>query len=98
AVALIMIKAYRTTEVLKPIELIYPMSYMEYPCYEVQMKDEVIYIPVYGDRTGYEKFPSTPYLQHLQKIELRGSDLQDGFKIKEEYINTNLSTYGYIVE
>lgn len=98
AVALIMLKAYRTTEVLKPIELIYPMSYKEFPCYEVEMQDEVIYVPVYGDRTGYEKFPSTPYLQHLQKTELRGSDLKEGFKIKEEYVNTNLSTYGYIVE
>lgn len=38
-----------------------------------------IYIPVEGDRTGYEAFPSA---QKEENIELRGEDLSSGFRSK----------------
>lgn len=36
------------------------------------------YAPKYGDRIGYELFPSSPIIQN--NLELRGNDLKDGFR------------------
>ena len=46
--------------------------------YEIQ--GVIFYYPVEGDRTGYEAFPSSP---SKAKIELRGMNLEDGFKYKK---------------
>ena len=53
-----------------------------------------IYIPENGDRIGNRAFPSTPYINNLELIELRGNDLSDGFRIKKNYKNACFNTYG----
>lgn len=50
-----------------------------YGTYELQTEEiggETFYIPVYGDRVGYDSFPAVP---DLSGVELRGDGLEDGF-------------------
>jgi hypothetical protein len=53
----------------------------------VEWQGIIIYIPVtYGDdRVGYHNFPGMPSALRLEPIELRTGDLQDGFRISENY-------------
>ena len=57
-----------------------------------------IYIPENGDRIGNRAFPSTPYINNLELIELRGNDLSDGFRIKNDYKNACFNTYGGFID
>lgn len=57
-----------------------------------------IYIPENGDRIGNRAFPSTPYINNLELIELRGYDLSDGFRIKKDYKNACFNTYGGFID
>lgn len=57
-----------------------------------------IYIPENGDRIGNRAFPSTPYINNLELIELRGNDLSDGFRIKKNYKNACFNTYGGFID
>ena len=47
-----------------------------------------------GILLGYDGFPGSPKLAILKRIELRGSDLRDGFRVKEEYRNIPFSYNG----
>lgn len=52
----------------------------DYGTYEVtayQVEGETFYVPVYGDRTGYDPFPAAPT---QGGFELRGEDLSEGFR------------------
>ena len=49
-----------------------------------------------GDQAGYYDFPSTPYEDRLGLIELRGDSLEDGFRMRKEYRNGFVSTYGRV--
>ena len=60
--------------------------------------DVVIYTPVNGDQMGYYKFPSTPYGRRLDLIELREDNLREGFRMKEEYKDAYVTTYGQVDE
>lgn len=73
-------------------------EYEDLECYVEVLGDEDIYIPVEDDRVGYYDFPSTPYARRLKLIELRGNELSDGFRMKEEYRDNNISTYGDIYD
>lgn len=42
----------------------------------------LLYTPVEGDQGNYVEFPSLPYSKQLERIELRGDDIRDGFRIK----------------
>lgn len=53
-----------------------------------------VYCPVGGDQAGYYNFPSTPYRRRLELIQLRGDSIQDGFRMKEEYKDELVTTYG----
>lgn len=64
--------------------------------YETTLGGETIYYPVEGDLIGYYKFPSTPYVARLQLIELRGEDIAEGFRMKEEYRDAFVATYGQV--
>ena len=57
-----------------------------------------IYIPENSDRIGNCAFPSTPYINNLELIELRGDDLSDGFRIKNDYKNACFNTYGCFID
>lgn len=60
--------------------------------------DVMIYTPVNGDQIGYYKFPSTPYGRRLDLIELRENGLRKGFRMKEEYKDAYVTTYGQVDE
>ena len=87
---------------LKNQEFVRIVSPEDYPSYSVTERvigDEIsIYTAEGDDRTGYEPFPAIPYAAVLDKIELRGDSLEDGFRIREEYRDTKLSNYGQIEE
>lgn len=57
-----------------------------------------VYVPREGDQIGYAVFPSTPYGKRLDEIELRGDTFNKGFRMKNEYKNGFVSTYGEIYE
>lgn len=54
---------------------VFQQPYEQFDVQAVKIKDEIIYIPKEGDRTGYYYFPSTPNLN----CELRGDSLKEGF-------------------
>lgn len=53
-----------------------------------------IWFPVEGDRGSYDVFPCVPYRGMIDKVEVRGNSLKDGFRIKEEYADMHLTGYG----
>ncbi len=73
-------------------------DYNQIPNVGYEFGTVTIYAPESGDQSGYDAFPSTPYPARLSLIELRGSDLKDGFRIKEEYRDAFITTYGTISE
>lgn len=81
---------------LKEISIYYPTDYPHFLCYEAELEGERIYLPTEGDRTGYHAFPATPYSARLNVIEKRGENIEDGFRVKDEYKDLNISTYGDI--
>lgn len=85
-------------EQMDEVTLVETADYPMHDCEEYILNDEKIYVQVEGDQTGYHSFPATPYVQRLELIELRGDSLEKGFRIKQEYRNSNISTYGYIAE
>lgn len=73
------------------------VSEADYPHFQVtgvDYENETFYIPSSGDQTGYEYFPSTPYPKRLEQIELRGEDLSEGFRVKEQYRAGHWNAYG----
>lgn len=76
---------------------IYPVDYSNsYQVRNVEWNNLEIFIPDRGDQVSYHYFPSTPYLARLELIELRGENIEDGFRIKEEYIGRQINTYGFL--
>ncbi len=73
-------------------------DYIKLGCYEAVLDNQMIYIPIQGDQGGYYYFPETTGEQILEVIELRGDDLKEGFRIKEEYRDKKLNSYGFIDE
>ncbi len=71
-------------------------DYINLSCYEVNLDNQVIYIPVQGDQGGYYFFPETTGEQILRVIDLRGDSLKEGFRVKEEYRDKKLNTYGQV--
>ncbi|MCM1189404.1 MAG: hypothetical protein NC541_08925 [bacterium] len=71
-------------------------DYYQYTCNEYKLGEETIYVPQDGDQAGYYAFPSTPYAARLDLIELRGRDISEGFRMKEEYRDAFVTTYGYL--
>lgn len=73
-------------------------DYVQLEACEATLGNEIVYYPTQGDQIGYYKFPSTPYPARLQLIELRGENLKEGFKIKDEYQSAFITTYGDVHE
>lgn len=53
-----------------------------------------VWYPVEGDQGSYDVFPCVPFVNMVTKLELRGDDLRNGFRIKEEYANIRLNECG----
>lgn len=76
-------------------ELVFmPEDYREYPVTGMDFEGIIVYVPRGVDETGYKYFPSTPYVGLLDVIEMRSGDLKDGFRMKEEYRNANVTNTG----
>lgn len=73
-------------------------DYVECNCEEQKLENFTIYTPKEGDQTGYYSFPSTPYKARLSLIEPRGESLEEGFKMKDEYREGYITTYGDICD
>lgn len=73
-------------------------NYVEYSCVEYKLGEEIIYVPESGDQAGYFAFPSTPYAARLDLIELRGTDISEGFRMKEEYRKAYVTSSGQVDE
>lgn len=87
-----------TIEQIKEIDVLQAADYPENICNEYSLDGERIYVQAEGDQSGYDSFPTTPYKQRLEVIELRGESLRDGFRIKPQYKSAFISPYGYIAE
>lgn len=59
-----------------------PADYEWLTCEAVDFYGNEIYVPQQGDQAGYQSFPSTPYLNVLEEIELRGIGIESGFRVK----------------
>ena len=71
--------------------------YSSRECREVEWDGIQVYIPVEDGNMGYYYFPSTQHESVLNYIELRGKGLNCGFRIKKEYKNARIDTYGRII-
>lgn len=82
---------------LEGISLCLPNDYPEYACYETDFQNGgQVYLPEEGDLTGYRYFPAIPYPARLELIEVRGNSLKDGYRMKYEYRDADVTTYGQI--
>lgn len=54
-----------------------------------------VWLPTEGDQSSADVFPCVPYGAMLDKIELRGDSLKEGFRMKAEYKDMHLNEYGY---
>ena len=62
---------------------------------ETELDGEVkIWFPEENDQSSYDVFPCIPYPNMLKRIELRGTSLKDGFKMKAESKALHLNAYG----
>lgn len=57
-------------------------DYRTFECVENDLDGVIIYTPITGDQAGYYAFPSTPYKDTLERIELRGDNVKYGFREK----------------
>ena len=74
------------------------MDYVQIEANQAMLGNVTMYYPVAGDQIGYYKFPSTPYTARLELIEIREDDLDKGFRMKEEYRDAYVTTYGQLHE
>lgn len=101
AALMILFCSYQTLNSLKYFDsykLFLPIDYQMRQQKEVNWYGTMVYLPEEGDQIGYHYFPSTPYLEKLILIEPRGASLQDGFRMKEEYLGKNITTAGAVVD
>lgn len=76
-------------------EVVKQEDYVSCLVYETLWEGINIYLPEEVDRVGYEAFPSTPHAEILNIIELRGENIQSGFRVKEQYWGKILKSDGY---
>ena len=60
----------------------------------VELDGQMMFVPTDTDQAGYNLFPSTPYMDRVALIELRGDTFHDGIRLREEYKDKYVSTYG----
>lgn len=71
-------------------------NYQWYLTDTVELADGInIWYPVEGDQGSYDVFPCVPYKGMIEKIEMRGDSMRDGFRIKEEYADMHINGAGY---
>lgn len=71
-------------------------NYQWYLTDTMELADGInIWYPVEGDQGSYDVFPCVPYRAMVEKIEMRGDSMKDGFRIKEEYADMHINGAGY---
>lgn len=79
--ALLAYKGYNLMgDIRETISQPYYLRQQDYGSYEAktyEVNGVTIYVPVRNGQIGYDKFPSSPWVQN---IELRGKELKDGFR------------------
>lgn len=74
-------------------------SYYVYrECDEIQWEGISVYMAIENGYMGYYFVPGLQHESMLQYIELRGSDITEGFRIKEEYQGYKIDTSGTIID
>lgn len=72
-------------------------SYYVYrECDETQWEGMTVYIGIENGYMGYYFVPGLQHASILKYLELRGSDITEGFRVKEEYKDYKLDTIGRI--
>lgn len=74
-----------------------PVEYTYCEVQEGKLEGITFYVGAGTDQVGYHYFPSTTHLIKLERIELRTGQLEDGFRVKEEYRNVNLLNSGEVL-
>lgn len=65
----------------------YYVMQKDYDTTELKTKDMngvTVYSPLHGEISGYYNFPTTTYPQMIEEVELRGDQLKDGFRNKNQ--------------
>lgn len=73
-----------------------PSYYIWRDCNEVQWEGISVYLGIENCYTGYYFIPATPYGGRLKYLELRGDGFKDGIRIKKEYLDDKIDTYGVV--
>ncbi|MBQ0027448.1 MAG: hypothetical protein KBS96_02480 [Lachnospiraceae bacterium] len=79
---LLLFPAYVCIKNVGQVPLFVQSDYDNHEVVTETLGDFEIVVPVSGDQTGYEPFPSAPYSDAASRIELRGATLEDGFREK----------------
>lgn len=53
-----------------------------------------VWYPAEGDLGSYDVFPCVPYKGMIEKVEVRGDGLEEGFRLKEQYADKHLNGAG----
>lgn len=82
---------------VKNENLIYETEYAWYGSEHIEMANEIsVWYPLDSVYCSNDVFPEATYTSMLEKIELRGNSLDDGFRMKQQYRNAkNLTEYGW---
>lgn len=74
-------------------------SYYVYrECEEIQWEGMTVYKGIENGYMGYYYMPGAQHSAMLKYLELRGSDITDGFRIKEEYKDYEFDTSGRLFD
>ncbi|MBR6381433.1 MAG: hypothetical protein IKS07_07165 [Lachnospiraceae bacterium] len=73
-------------------------DYRQVECWGEPFGSVTVYHPLHGDQSGSDPFPVTPYPARLPLMELRGESLREGFRMKLQYREGYVSTYGDVGE
>ncbi len=71
---------YCTVMDVKSPSLLKQADYENHETYMTNVSGIEIALPVSGDQTGYDPFPSAPYPGNVEGLKLRGTGLKDGFR------------------
>lgn len=89
---------YKTITWIEKLPVKRSSYYVYRECDEVEWEGITMYVPKAEHLTGYYFFPAITYENRLPYLELRGDTPEDGFRIKEEYRESKITTYGSVIE
>ena len=88
--------ANRIWSKMEYISLKRPSYYIFRECREIEWEGITMYVAEEHNYSGYYYLPAAAYEKTLQYIELRGSGVQDGFRVKEDVKGIRFNNSGMI--